>query len=292
MFIYVVGAHVTSCCYIVKVIRTLNEHLDDDNMSRFKLSCFGHFLEFPTNKFLAQLAYHSLLQMKVGYNHNAIFQIGGTEVTISPQDFYLITGLGFMGRPELPDRSDIHDFIFGGAEAIYMNNIEDAFLKVSKTSKGRGIMTFKLGILWFVYAVLFGRHPSHKKINVKYMHLVDDLNSFDAYPWGLKAYEFFIKKLCRARRILDGNEAAGLAFELYGFTYVLQVWLFETCPQLAAFCARHVDPGGKRMPRILCWSATSVRKYASLRKFFKPDAKMKLVIYFFFNLLVVFHCYD
>lgn len=201
-----------------------------------------------------------------------LFKFGDRSVSFGPEEYYLITGLTFGGVDDLPRDSDIHRNVFGSRQNLYLVDIEKAFMAHKQSSHGGGELMLKLALLWFMFGALFCRHRSHKKISIKYMHLVDNIQRFNEYPWGLKSYEFFVKKLYASREKMAGtliNKRA--AFDVNGLVFVLQVWLFETIPGLGVFCARRVDGYDHIWPRLMRWLGTPVSKtYFALEMFFTP----------------------
>lgn len=229
--------------------------------------------------FQGQLVYHLLSFMQHDDSKkNLIFKIGDKFVRFGPDEYYVITGLPFSGVAEIPSNSDLHKNIFGGRELICLDDIEKAFKSVKASTNGSGDLMLKLALLWFLYGALFC--DAHKKIPSVYMHILDDLPSFNKYPWGLKSYEYLVQKMHRSHaNMLDTlNTQKRATFDVFGFVFVLQVWLFETIPGLGDFCAKRVDKYDEVWPRVLRWSSIpGFKTHQSISKFLTMEHLIHVV---------------
>ena len=104
--------------------------------------------------------------------------------------------------------------------------------------------------------------------------LVDSLEVFNKYPWGMICYERTISGLQRAleNRVskYQGKKQqkvniAHEAYSLVGFPYVFQVWVYENISIIGMKYANHV---AKSCPQILNWSATSTPRFTELQQIF------------------------
>lgn len=131
-----------------------------------------------------------------------------------------------------------------------------------------------------MYGSLFGRHKTNKKINLRLMHIVDDVHAFNSYPWGAKLYEFFLKKWFSSSRKMHTSLADnGVAvFDLYGLVFMVQCWVYECNSDIAKYCANRLQGYEQVWPRMLRWSTTSFKYFTSLKKFFNNATHMKWVI--------------
>ena len=83
----------------------------------------------------------------------------------------------------------------------------------------------KLVLVDIIQRLLLGA-PNDKCVPRLIWHLVDDLNTFDRFPWGTYVFSKTLKELSGAidRRFLDGHRK-GTNLRAFGYTFV--VWSFE-----------------------------------------------------------------
>jgi len=86
-----------------------------------------------------------------------------------------------------------------------------------------------------------------KLINMDTLRLVTDLDTFNQYPWGKKAFD------CLHQFIMDFKEwfPGKPVYQIGGFYHVPQVFTLEVFPRLADFCA---TKDLRQWPRILWWT--------------------------------------
>lgn len=132
----------------------------------------------------------------------------------------------------------------------------------------------KLAHLMLLHGILLSRDAVFKNIDLDYIHLADDLSSFDSYLWGLVAYYFFVTNLIVSRGMM--MEALRMhnkpKFNVYGFAFFLQVWVYEVFLNVGLYCASQMSYAamGKRHPRILRWKVPNFFRYNNLLQFFQP----------------------
>lgn len=117
------------------------------------------------------------------------------------------------------------------------------------------------------------------------MHLIDDVDAFLSYPWGVASYEYLVLETHRAKKSLSDNncEGATLNMDAHGFVTVLQCWLYDILPNLGSKFAEALNPD--RIPRILRWSVSSKSiDYHAFRCFFTPSAFEWVMLYMFIKL--------
>ena len=100
--------------------------------------------------------------------------------------------------------------------------------------------------------------------------LVDSLEVFNKYPWGMICYERTISGLQRdlenrlskyqGKKQQNGN-IAHEAYSLVGFPYVFQVWVYV----IKMIYANDV---AKSCQQILNWSVTSTSRFTELQQIF------------------------
>ncbi|XP_057779659.1 uncharacterized protein LOC130998244 [Salvia miltiorrhiza] len=210
---------------------------------------------------------NSLERRKLGFRFN------NKVVELGPPEYLAISGLRFSDWSAPPTRSDFHHDVFGGDQVLYLDDIVKKFDHHATSSGGASENCLKLALLLVLYGLLLPRHKTHKRIEIEYIHLVDDLAKFNLYPWGLVSYQFLVTVSHNARLIVDDKLASNQspAFDACGCTIVLQVFLYEVYKKLGEMCATRVESAESLHPRMLRWSTESFYKLDVLMEYFKPE---------------------
>ncbi|KZV14504.1 hypothetical protein F511_42903 [Dorcoceras hygrometricum] len=125
----------------------------------------------------------------------------------------------------------------------------------------------KLASLYFASAVLGPRRKRKKEVvDPDWMRLVDDINSFNTYPWGRLAYEevlFGLRKDLRARfeefttlakkRKRDPKFSGFGSLHLSGFVQPLQILAYEIYNGVAEAFATRREDADVSLPRMYHW---------------------------------------
>ncbi|KZV27786.1 hypothetical protein F511_39482 [Dorcoceras hygrometricum] len=125
----------------------------------------------------------------------------------------------------------------------------------------------KLASLYFASAVLGPRRKRKKEVvDPDWMRLVDDINSFNTYPWGRLAYEevlFGLRKDLRARfeefttlakkRKRDPKFSGFGSLHLSGFVQPLQILAYEIYNGVAEAFATRREDADVSLPRMCHW---------------------------------------
>ncbi|KAL8552241.1 hypothetical protein ACS0TY_001078 [Phlomoides rotata] len=128
------------------------------------------------------------------------------------------------------------------------HEISRAFDDANELSEDR----LKFALLLFLYGLLLGRHKCNKKIEMRFLFLVDSLSDFNQYAWGTVVFEYLIHDICRNVHKLNA------VIDLNGFVYAIQCWAFEAILSYGRQCGvriEHVD-AKIDIPRILLWDST------------------------------------
>ncbi|TXG57812.1 hypothetical protein EZV62_015641 [Acer yangbiense] len=201
------------------------------------------------------------------------FAVGGKTLRFSIQEFCFITGLECGPKPSVLSKEKRDS---SGSFRSSMLNGE-----------------VKLALLHFLETVLFGMDQK-VHIGAHHVELLEDLETFNKYPWGRKCYETTLNSLQRdlrrmsheyhttSREIVLGKKRKRQAnkekecirqYLLHGFPYAFQIWACEAIPVVGVAIAVKF---GSLLPRIVNWitpgtpDATYVmklldRKYVSLK---------------------------
>lgn len=260
---------ITRSCAL-KITNIIRNNLDMENLEIFETSCFGRLMKINELRFQGQLMFHLLrsLDMAASSKKSLVFKINDSTMTFGERDFHDITGLCLGEREVTSMPSFIQEHVFRGRSSIVFKEVEETFLKYSSHYQGRGELTLKLAFLYFLYGILLsGSHI--KKVDTSYLYLIENLDEFNAFPWGEIGHEFFVSSLLSARVLMCGSKISRL--NIHGFGFALQIWAYEKMPSLATHCANNL---GDLSPQILRWSATKIVYFETLKKFFGNDAQL------------------
>lgn len=207
------------------------------------------------------------------------FEILGKRVKLGPTQFAAITGLPFHSNlAEIPTTSAIHKKIFKGKETILFRDISQEFIKECEKTAGKSQESLKLALLVVLYGSLMA-NVCGKKVELKYLHLADDLEKF--YPWGTVAYEYLAEKTHTTQKLIDKRVKAEEEVHLIGcgFTYAIQVLTYEVHSKIAVACATLKDGFGESFPKMLRWSSTNqVICYKDIVGYFESTAHRDSVV--------------
>ncbi|KAH6809107.1 hypothetical protein C2S51_026890 [Perilla frutescens var. frutescens] len=235
-------------------------------------SCFGHLLSIPDIQFQGQL-YHVLikkLEKSSLARQRLSFRISNRVIEFGPREFSLMTGLSMHGWEEPPSDSEFHETYFHGRTDLVFSDIQKSFIRECIATGGDSLDAFKLALLYIVYGILLIRARKSKRIDLKYFHLIDDLEKFNNFAWGQVSYEFLVRTGHRARDIPDNLIAEGktLAYDVNGFAIALQTWAYEVMPNLARGCAMRVPGMEDENPRMIRWASTKHFRFERINRYF------------------------
>lgn len=251
-------------------------YLSTENMRRMRCSCFGHLFDIPRFHNEEQVFSHLVTKLD-GSSQRRMrlsFVIGKYSHDFGPEEFAAITGLKFGGCIKLPENSDFHRDVFGEQAIIKFYDVEKKFIKICRDSGGDSELCLKLAFLYIVFCIFLMNNRTAKAVDLRYIHLMDNLDLFLAYPWGAVSYEFLVLETHRAKLKLAKKQRLGakLAVEANGFITALQCWVYEIMPNIASKFAIRVSD--VRIPRMLRWSTDGGDKvrYDALNSYFVPSA--------------------
>ncbi|KAK3184857.1 hypothetical protein Dsin_032143 [Dipteronia sinensis] len=257
------------------------EDLAIKDRPRYTESCFGHFLLMRREmQFLAGIV-HWLLMRELhhdGPEDEMRFMLGHHSVRFSKVEFCLITGLKFGVIPDTTTyqtvQNGIHERYFEGREEVEYEHLKVVLL--------RGIFdqqydAVKLCLLYMLNWILMGV-DKRETVPVWQFKLVEDLEAFDAFPWGAHVYR---QSIYGFKHALDGRrerferrqQAKGAdihtkeTYNIHGLAHALLIYAFEVIPELGTKFGtrREVDLS----PRILKWKLINRPWRDKLAKIFK-----------------------
>ncbi|KAH6762122.1 hypothetical protein C2S52_019555 [Perilla frutescens var. hirtella] len=253
-------------------LNMIRSHLSVEKRELLNASCFGHLLSIPDIQFQGQL-YHVLikkLEKSSLPRQRLSFRINNRVIKFGPREFSLMTGLSMYGWEEPPSDSEFHETYFHGRTDLVFSDIQKSFIRECEATAGDSLDAFKLALLYIVYGILLIRARKLKRIDLKYFHLIDDLEKFNRFAWGQVSYEFLVCTAHRARDILDNliAEWKTLAYDANGFAIALQTWAYEVMPNLARGCAMRVPGMEDQNPRMLRWASSKHFRFERINRYF------------------------
>ncbi|CAH9095061.1 unnamed protein product, partial [Cuscuta epithymum] len=254
---------VSSFCNPVKAVESIKSVLTEEEVKLFRETVFGYMLDVGNLKWLNA----QLISMLIG-NHvapveemtvmNEIqFQIGERVVGMKKKDLALITGFEF-GRniPAMSTRCDgeLWRRHFSGKTSLDRGDLRQAFESINNRREDmQPFDAVKLALLHVLGNYILGNQKS-LKVPTTYINLVDDLDAFNKFPWGDIVWSDLVDKVPKCAAILGEGKSTRVTFP--GYVFALQIWGFETFPELnrARVCLKRPET---YWPRTLNWSVTS-----------------------------------
>ncbi|XP_022884480.1 uncharacterized protein LOC111401131 isoform X1 [Olea europaea var. sylvestris] len=122
--------------------------------------------------------------------------------------------------------------MFANMDRITCSNLEKFFLKCG-TRNDR----YKFGLALIIEGV-FNSRDRNVGIHPTTLSIVDNLDFFNAYPWGTLCFQLLIKSLLRVwgrkTDMAKVNNCHRMTYTLYGFPLAVQIWAYEAIPELGA----------------------------------------------------------
>ncbi|KAH6809105.1 hypothetical protein C2S51_026888 [Perilla frutescens var. frutescens] len=208
-------------------------------------------------------------------SENLSFVSGDMFVFIPPADAVFLKRM-----VRAPKASSIHSLLFTNRRSLKFINISVAFRRECKKTRGNSVLSLKLAYLFILYAVVLPRDRKEKSLQMQYLHLADDLEQFEKYPWARVSYEYLLKSTLSRCRVINNiiRQQKSMAYDVYGFVLALQTWAYEFMPDLGRDCAHIVKTNLGRFPRILRWRVDEFYHYEQLIGYFAPEYAQRLGI--------------
>lgn len=226
---------------------------------------FAHVFAIHENKigYSARLI-HSIMcrQLVTKKKHELWFVFGGKPLRFSLQEFYAVTGLKYTddGSCDYEKWKDDKGFWSkllkrGGDICInkLMTNIEDVKKWREKDDRIRFVYIC-------VIAGLVMATGETKKIDHLYIKMVMDLRNVRNYPWGLKAYDYLLQCIMKARSALKKTKS----YVLDGFSYALQIWVMEAIPDIGTLVGEKISTELTAAPRCSNWKGAAKVSYEDI----------------------------
>ncbi|KAI9170411.1 hypothetical protein LWI28_027490 [Acer negundo] len=179
----------------------------------------------------------------------------------------------------------IHQRYFEGRDEVEYAELK-AVLRIGVFSKQYDAV--KLCLLYMLNWILMGL-DEREKVPVWQFRLVEDLDAFDAFPWGAHVYRRSIYGFKHAldgrrRRFEQRQRRKGVdvhtteTYNIYGLTHALLIFAFEVIPELGnSGCGKRREI--ELSPRILKWELSTRPRGEKLNSIFLESmfARVKLV---------------
>ncbi|KAI9201464.1 hypothetical protein LWI28_023851 [Acer negundo] len=252
---------------IDNALNSVPEHLRIEDRRRYTKSCFGHFLMMHREIHFSAGIVHRLLLRELhhdGPEDEMRFLLGKHSVRFSKVEFCLITGLKFG---VIPDTAR-YDMVENGIHERYFQGRDIEFEELRAVLR-IGIFVeqydaVKLCLLFMLNWILMGV-DERDKVPVWQWRLVEDLDAFDAFPWGAHVYR---RSIYCFKHALDGRrerfeqrqQERGAdvhtteTYNIYGLPHALLIFAFEVIPELGnKKCGIRRAISELPPPRILKW---------------------------------------
>lgn len=178
---------------------------------------------------------HAVLikQLETKKTWESWYEVGGQEVRFSMKEFKLITGLNcgsdavIYGKKQKGCKKAMIDFF--GKPSVTIQDLFDEF----KNHREVDYKKVMLALLIIVEGILLGGDKK-RQVNPHHVKLLENMDSFCAYPWGRVAYmelhNALTTSLSRRMQTATSSESnRRVPYSLQGMPVVFQVWRNFCC---------------------------------------------------------------
>lgn len=161
-----------------------------------------------------------------------------------------------------------------------MKDIYYTFKKASLECHGGGDNVFKLSLLLIFFICLLMRNGTSKRIELQYLHIVDDLELFNRFPWRFLAYESIVIAAHNYKALIDQKVVQGEnpTFDAYGFIHLIQVFAYEVHTNLGLHCTKWLYHPDVQFPRMRRWRVRRFFRYKEIEPYFINSNKFSMVM--------------
>ncbi|KAH6758140.1 hypothetical protein C2S51_000202 [Perilla frutescens var. frutescens] len=215
-------------------LESVRQCLDKLNLAVMRESCFKHIIRLPSLEFHAPVYQELLwcLDKRSVATNTLHFMINGEALVFGPTEFVVMTGLKFNRFTPPPTASVFHDSVFGGKPKLLLIQLQDRFRDECELSKVSSPVCLRLAFLYVLYSMVLMTGRMTDPLDMIYFHLVEDLDAFNAFPWGLIGYNFLVQCTHQAHdhlESLSGEALPDLGNQLLvpSFSFALLFWAYE-----------------------------------------------------------------
>ncbi|KAF3449598.1 hypothetical protein FNV43_RR10328 [Rhamnella rubrinervis] len=232
-------AHVASKSTIIQCIQDIDRKFvqDPDHPSRIKArqrkkfeeSCFGTlFLRMHNIVLNAGIIHNMIARQAESLNEGAMeFNFNGNGAIFTRKEFGIITGLNMENTLDIqpPPYSDrIRNTYFGHIHRIKNRDVRNVFMHIKQNRLEYEDDFVRLALIYFLECGLLGKE-SQVCINLDYLSMVEDLNYFNQYSWGLVSYNATLISLHKALDLHHGELNKSSTYSLGGFPLAFQLYI-------------------------------------------------------------------
>lgn len=221
-------AKVTIHCQYDRIVKIIKDKLNEEASVKFQETCFGNLVYNAANLQLCSQMLHQILlrQADFGSADEMWFNICGTTTRFGPQEFCFLTGLRMGNVAE-----KFNDISAKDEQPHLLNVIQTegkltqaALIDFFKSCSIEDVSDIvSLALLTFLHGVLI---PGDGKslVDNRFLYLCEDMNAWNAFPWGSLSYNKTIEFLGRAvpRGLLQKGKSMK-TYALGGFPFAFQV---------------------------------------------------------------------
>ncbi|KAL3639583.1 hypothetical protein CASFOL_017490 [Castilleja foliolosa] len=223
-----------------ELIKEFHNKLRSKMLQRFRESCFGAYLNYPTKKHTPSTAMHLMLSQQVikeGADEDELwFLVGDKFVRFSKYEYALVTGLRFGPTNfdpnedyEIQTNGVYRKFIdpeneFGKKGAEY-EFVFQWFKKAPKNKKTRASL-LKIAKVLFVHGFFYAIDKRQRIANWLW-ELVEREDEWETFPWGAYSFQILMFRMKNAAVKPQDN------YHIFGFSHAFLHFILEAVPGLA-----------------------------------------------------------
>ena len=228
-----VKSNINRCIYDIKCKFAENNlekpsEVRKKNLKKFNRSCFGTLYKKMSNVVLCGGLVHNLLIRQVESMSEQVmeFNFNGKGAIFTIKEFGIITGLRIDNALDAPPPPPISfrllDTYFEGRRRTKNSELRDKFVELDIDDCEKSYDLVRLGLLYILECALLGKE-SQSIIDMEHFSMVEDLDYFNQYPWGLESYNLTISSLHKVFKLHIGRLNASNTYSLGGFPTAFQV---------------------------------------------------------------------
>ena len=177
------------------VVSLVSQKLSVTQRELFEETCFGHLMDMKPMILSAQIIHQLVARqadVDVGQDDlddQIFFDFVGNLTCFSKLDFALITGLKCHGDPtpaKWKTSKGFIDRVFNAKKGLTYSELDTLFKTSFKVDSDEDVV--RVALLYLLTHGLMTHQKNHK-IPDFYLQLVDDLETFNNYPWGAIVFD-------------------------------------------------------------------------------------------------------